>query len=799
MSTKHVVVLQYDKKWESDFKQIESELKDALDGLAIGIEHVGSTAVPGLSAKPIIDIDVVIKDYSAFDDVVSALGNIGYIHEGDLGIPGREAFKYEGKEHLQKHHLYVCPQDSDELKRHVAFRDYLCCHSDAVEEYSRIKEEGAALYPYDIDKYIEHKSPFIEGIYSKIRYDRGKELKQIFESENISFVEVSELLVDDYLTMVNDYEHVNRYIGGYIGGASEPYTREQEYEWIRKSLEDKALVFSMIEKKSGEFIGNIEFMDPDGNQAELGIALTAAKQDMGYGTEAVSAMIDYGFSQLGLKRVYLRTNLDNARAKHVYEKCGFREYDRTDKHICMEICKKHCGDRDMKNKKTVMEKLAREAFEKEVFQGTWLFAEKGEIVSKGAVGWSDPEDKIPLREDMIFDLASVSKHFTATAIMLLKRQGLLALDDDINKYYPEIPYKGITIRNLLNHTSGLPDYMEWIYKTAKAENTIPHNSVIVRFLCECGQEPLFAPGEKWEYSNTAYCLLAEIVEKVSGERFEDFLKRNIFDPAGMTTTRVYHRRKDGITIDNLAYGMVFENGKYVLPDDSPNYEYVIQLDGASGDGLVHSSVLDLFKWDRAQREETVLTKEEQAEMYTPGRLSNGEIATNSYLEGGYGFGWFTMEEPDFGLIVRHSGGWPGYHTWYERYIDDDKVLIILSCRRKDDTRGHTSFFNGMVDIGRGKEPQPIRMIEDLAVKDPDKSMWEKYCGKYERVSETIYLEEVFIRDGDLFVRYVDDMGEKIESRLYPFGENRFGTREIPVDIEFGDNSVTFAGQTAKKV
>ena len=162
-------------------------------------------------------------------------------------------------------------------------------------------------------------------------------MKLLFESERINFVEVSDSLVEDYLIMVNDDEHVNRYIGGYIGGTTEPYTREQEYEWIRKTLAEKALVYSMIEKSTGDFIGNIEFMDPHDDGAELGIALTAAKQDRGYGTEAVFAMVDYGFRELGLKRVYLRTNRDNARAIHVYGKCGFQAYDRTDRHICMEI------------------------------------------------------------------------------------------------------------------------------------------------------------------------------------------------------------------------------------------------------------------------------------------------------------------------------------------------------------------------------------------------------------------------------------------------------------------------------
>lgn len=168
MGTRHVVVVPYDEAWKKDFQDICAELEPALGDLALRIEHVGSTSVEGLSAKPIIDLDVVIRDASVLEAVIAALGTIGYIYEGDQGIPGREAFKYEGKEHLRSHHLYVCPQESPELKRHTAFRDYLRSHPETVREYSRVKEEGAALYPHDIDRYIEHKSPFIGKIYEKI-------------------------------------------------------------------------------------------------------------------------------------------------------------------------------------------------------------------------------------------------------------------------------------------------------------------------------------------------------------------------------------------------------------------------------------------------------------------------------------------------------------------------------------------------------------------------------------------------------------------------------------------------------
>ena len=165
MRTARVTVLPYSEAWKKDFEKIKSEISASLGSLALAIEHVGSTSVEGMSAKPCIDIDVVIEDYSVFDAVARSLNEIGYIHEGDLGIAGREAFKYTDKPHLQTHHLYVCPKDSEELHRHLTFRDFLRNNEDAVRKYSDVKERAAELFPNDIDKYIEYKSPCIEELY----------------------------------------------------------------------------------------------------------------------------------------------------------------------------------------------------------------------------------------------------------------------------------------------------------------------------------------------------------------------------------------------------------------------------------------------------------------------------------------------------------------------------------------------------------------------------------------------------------------------------------------------------------
>ena len=166
MRTDRVVVVPYDETWVFAFEKIKSEIEAVIGDMILGIEHVGSTSVKGMSAKPCIDVDVIIQDDSIFDEIAEKLGTIGYIHEGDLGIKDREAFKYTDKPHLMMHHLYVCPRYSEELRRHITFRDFLRHNTEAVKQYSFVKEEAARLFPNDIDQYIEYKTPCIEKLYA---------------------------------------------------------------------------------------------------------------------------------------------------------------------------------------------------------------------------------------------------------------------------------------------------------------------------------------------------------------------------------------------------------------------------------------------------------------------------------------------------------------------------------------------------------------------------------------------------------------------------------------------------------
>lgn len=452
---------------------------------------------------------------------------------------------------------------------------------------------------------------------------------------------------------------------------------------------------------------------------------------------------------------------------------------------------------------TMMQNLARESFEKGGFNGAWLYAEKGEIVSKGVCGFRDPGDTKPITEDTIFQLASVSKNFTAAAVLLLAREGKLSLEDEITHYFPELPYPGVTIRQLLNHTSGIPDYFDdadWFLKIWKEEKRVPGNDEILRFLCETEAKPYFAPGEGLQYSNTGYNLLALLAERRSGVPYEEFLQKHIFEPAGMTATRCCHIRRDGVPFENHARATVFEDGRYVADVDSAAYGDVVAFDGLNGDDYVFTNIFDLLKWDQALRAGKVLTLEEQESMYTPGKLNNGEDAVYDAEDGlGYGFGWAVGRDEALGRIVSHSGGMPGVATWFERFLDADRVLVILSNRDAEDYRAFAGFWNGLQRIARDQEPEPIRTIEEIAIKDPDRSKWESFCGKYEHPEDADFIvDEVFLKDGELHARAIDDDWIEMTFRLYPIGEDEFGRKGGMLKLKFGEGCLMFDDYTCKK-
>ena len=179
--TKQIEVVDYDPAWPVKFTGLQQVLQTHLKGLIADIQHVGSTSVPGLAAKPIIDIDLVIRSKSELQPVVEVLQVLGYRHEGEMGIPGRDAFSRpgvfipdDGKGTVwPDHHLYCCPEDSFSFQNHIRFRDFLRQHPQIIAEYSELKKRLANEYPFDIDKYVELKTPFITGILAQEGFSKS--------------------------------------------------------------------------------------------------------------------------------------------------------------------------------------------------------------------------------------------------------------------------------------------------------------------------------------------------------------------------------------------------------------------------------------------------------------------------------------------------------------------------------------------------------------------------------------------------------------------------------------------------
>jgi len=384
-----------------------------------------------------------------------------------------------------------------------------------------------------------------------------------------------------------------------------------------------------------------------------------------------------------------------------------------------------------------MEAFLAYCYEKGYFNGVWIFIKKGEVISKGVLGKAHPYNDRMLDTDTVFEMASVSKHFTATAIMILRDKGMLSLEDSLQKYIPGAAYQGITVRHMLNHTSGLPDYFKWVTELGKQDNTIYPNTVIERFILESGLPSLFTPGEIYSYCNTAYSILALIVEKVSGKSFAGFMRDEIFVPCGMMNSCVYHRRMQGETISNYAYGMVLSDGKYMLPDDVEESNYVIPLDGVEGDGIVNTTLDDIHKWDIAQREQTVLSLASQQEMCSDTVLNDGSTYP-------YGYGWRLVNDADCGLAVTHGGGWPGYNTRFLRLLEENTMAAVFCNQTGCDGMARSEMFEGVAEITFGREPKLPKTFDEHEDTSVDPASFNAYCGVYKDTNDvtvTIYLCE----------------------------------------------------------
>ncbi len=341
-----------------------------------------------------------------------------------------------------------------------------------------------------------------------------------------------------------------------------------------------------------------------------------------------------------------------------------------------------------------------------------LVVQDGRVLLSKGYGLANVEGKEQIRPDTVFDLASVSKQFTAMAILMLAERGKLSLDDPLTKFFPEFPAyaQKITVRHILNHTSGLPDYMGAFTSTGKIDKDWkaggfePTSADVVKLLSE-QKEARFAAGEKWEYSNSGYVVLGQIVLKASGKPLPQFLKENVFEPLGMKSTLVADESRP--KIKNRAISYAPEGDKYTNIDYTP-------LNLIYGDGNVNTTIEDMYKWDQALYTEKLVKAATLKQAFTSGKLASGK-------EIGYGFGWGIGKYGDL-ETVSHSGGWAGFRTDIMRFPQQRFTVVVLSN------------FGAFRPASISKKVAAIYLADKLnlptAVK-VDPAILQKYVGEYE--------------------------------------------------------------------
>lgn len=296
------------------------------------------------------------------------------------------------------------------------------------------------------------------------------------------------------------------------------------------------------------------------------------------------------------------------------------------------------------NKAKKIDHLMTYCYENDMFNGTVLVAGGGKIVYKNASGYANFHDMEKLKTTSVFCIGSIGKQFSSMAIMILKEQEKLNYEDRLSDYFPEFPDYAdkITIRHLLNHTSGIPDWMDYSVFRARPGDFKDDitNKDVFEFLVQIDSLQ-FTPGEKYSYSSSGYVLLAMIVEKVSGEPFYKFMEQAIFNPLDMKNTLVWNETKPDIPDKTIGYNQFGEKDDYNIL--------------TMGAGSIYSTIEDLYKWDQGLYTGKLVSQETLQEAFNPGLLNNGtpsRILSDSTW--GYGFGWL-LRKNDSEDIVWHDG------------------------------------------------------------------------------------------------------------------------------------------------
>jgi CubicO group peptidase (beta-lactamase class C family) len=296
------------------------------------------------------------------------------------------------------------------------------------------------------------------------------------------------------------------------------------------------------------------------------------------------------------------------------------------------------------------------------FNGAILVAKKGVVIFEQYHGVEDFRNKMLISENSSFQLASVSKTFTAMGILYLMERGQLNLEDTVQLYFPDFPYKGVTIRSLLNHRSGLPNYLYFCDSIWRGDkDAFMTNDELIGLMVQHKPRIQHLPNTHFQYCNTNYMLLASIIERVSNKKYADFMRQTFFEPLGMTNTFVFDPTGTPRPHQTISH-------KYNGQAEPDTY-----FDGVVGDKGIYSTAQDMLKWDQALYSGNLFKESTLEEAYKP--YSNEKPGIRNY-----GLGWRLMVYPEGGKIVYHNGWWHGNNTVFYRFVQDSTTLIILGNR-----------------------------------------------------------------------------------------------------------------------
>lgn len=323
--------------------------------------------------------------------------------------------------------------------------------------------------------------------------------------------------------------------------------------------------------------------------------------------------------------------------------------------------------------KNQYEKYLGKQYDKGEFNGNVLIVKNDSVILHKSYGIKSTKSSDRLNINSVFRLGSISKQFTAMGIMVLKDQGKLNFDQKLSEFIPKFSfYKGVTIRHLMNHVSGIPDYIHlmqdsWLPELSNDDpkKMVGGNEDVIKYFTERKPAALFKPGEKYQYCNTGYVLLASIIEKVSKLSFSEFMKTNVFDPSGMKNTVVYDYKVGYDSLmPNRVFGIKQLERRYYLYDT----DYLCNV---VGDGGVYSTTGDLRIWDKVLNTEKIVSRSTLKEAFTSVKLNNGDISS-------YGFGWKILQSDERKKIVEHKGLFVGFRTFIYRDINSKNLIVFLT-------------------------------------------------------------------------------------------------------------------------